>query len=241
MGIAVPSYSWYGQSGVKVNMEGEGGDVWEIVDDEKELPDEAKSELSKLEKRNKITFKKILFAVLAIFSVVGYIIAVSRYKNVSYHNDMILYFIIIRFFAILNYVSMALMLISIYKQKSKTSLVVGLIICVLLIKGYLDQYFVTSVWFYRGLGLYYNTHTILSIGMVLSLFLSVGMSLILIITYKKRIKKRFTVGLIICGVLFANQLFGLILDTLNFVPNATGVERVQEFVPEGDQNWWLDE
>jgi hypothetical protein len=32
-GIVVPNYSWYGQSGAKINEEGEGGDVWEIVDD----------------------------------------------------------------------------------------------------------------------------------------------------------------------------------------------------------------
>jgi hypothetical protein len=35
-GIVVPDYSWYGQSGARINEEGEGGDVWEIVDDETE-------------------------------------------------------------------------------------------------------------------------------------------------------------------------------------------------------------
>jgi hypothetical protein len=133
------------------------------------------------------------------------------------------FYLVQRFSTIIIFVSMALVLIITYKQKRKTTFIIGLISCTVL----------TFAVLFLGLCYFKLSLYIIISNFFIALIRDVSMALALIITYKKKSKIIFISGLIICAILTFGQIGR---DLLNREPLGVGIENGQ-LVPLEEGDW----
>jgi hypothetical protein len=175
----------------------------------------------------KTTFLEILIIILTGIAVIGYIKVVydSQYIYEYLHGSFQYYSSISfseRFFYVFIFISMASVLIITYKQKSKTTFIVGLIGCAVLICAVLN------------LSLHFGFYSYFIRMRFFTIFIyAVSMVSTLIVLYRKKSKKALIFGLIICAIV----ILGQILRSLP-PPSAVGVEEAGRPIQEETSAWW---